>query len=539
VDSSEDENNNTVEVNEDGSKKVTHNDGSYDVTDKDGTITKFDKDGKKTTVIKGDLTTTFDGDKTTTKNKAGEIVEETEVQDDKEIKTTYERKDGKTIKRQSTDDKLDFITVSEQKDGHTYDTKFNTEEDMKNNKPSEVIKDAQNETQKTVTTYEYLDDGNVKITTTDSSGKQTVEYQNDKGDKIDNPNPEKTYVVQKGQGITAIVKELLKQQGIENPTKEELKKAKEEFLELNKDLVKTYNGPKTEWKGNKYFYVNDKVKVPDFKKSDKATKPEETSSENLTKQQEEALKLLKEQHQQELAKKIDEIKKILGEAYQVEEKDGKLVVKNKDGEVLEEITKMINDERSDKDDIAQILESDKNNNKTLEFDEFKTFIEKQLKEINFEITDANRAKVEQIIKKHFDDIDISEKDNSLTKAELDAKAKEVIQKLADELIKIDDEKTEETAAKTTSEAKAKTTATKTKAAAIRYTDVKLENIQFSKPLEYISADPNKTIDIEGSYAEPPKNAVRVKITVPADSSDEHIRNELAKKIKETDIQESK
>ena len=273
-DSTVDENDNVVEIYEDESKKVIYDDGSYDVTDKDGTITKFDKEGNKTTVIKGDLTTTFEDGKSKTVNKDGKVVEETETQDGKEVKTTYEYPEGKTIKRQSTDGNLDFITVSEQKDGHTYDTKFNTEEDMKNNKPSEVVKDAQNETQKTVSTYEYLDDGNVKITTTDSSGKQTVEYQNDKGEKIDNPNPEKTYTVLKGESISTIVRKNLKEQGIENPTKEQLQKAREAFLELNKDLVKTYNGAKTEWKGNKYFYVGDVVKIPDFTNLGATTKPD-------------------------------------------------------------------------------------------------------------------------------------------------------------------------------------------------------------------------------------------------------------------------
>ena len=429
----------TTEEYDNGTKKVKYQDGAYDEIDKEGTITKFDKDGNKTAIIKDGKTTIFSGNKTTVKDEKGEIIEETEVEDGKEIKNTYERQDGKTIKRQTTNGTLDFITVSQTDNGHTIDTVFKTEEDMKNNKPEEKVKDAQNPALKTVTKYTYLDDGNVKVETTDPSGKVTTTYQNEKGEEIENPEAETTYTVKKGDGITKIVKDALKAQGIENPTAEQLRKAKKEFLELNKDLVKTYNGVKKEWKGNKFFYPDDVVKIPRFEKPEKTEKPEETKKPVLTEKQKEALeKALKELRQRELEDKIQDIKNILGSDFTVEkDDDGNIVVKDKKGNVLSEASKIVNDKTSDEDDVEAILKSDKDGNKTLEFGEFKTFIEDQLKEAGFEVTNANKKKVEEIIQKHFNNIDTVKKDGSLTKDELTANAKKVIKQLTDEFEKFE------------------------------------------------------------------------------------------------------
>ena len=431
----------TTEEYDNGTKKIKYQDGARDEVDKEGTITKFNKEGDKIAVIKDGKTTTFSGNKTTVKNEKGEVIEETEVDDGKEIKSTFERTDGKTIKRQSTNGQLDFITVSETENGHTVDITFKTEEDMKNNKPSEKVKDAQNPALKTVTKYTHLDGGNVKIETTDPSGKVTTTYQNDKGEQIENPETEMTYTVKKGEGINRIVTEALKAQGIENPTPDQFKKAKAEFLELNKDLVKIYNGVKKEWKGNKFFYIGDVVKIPKFEKSEKPEKPEkpeEPQKPVITDAQKEAIeKLLKDLQQQDLAQKIKDIQNVLGENFKVEkDKDGNIVIKDKNGNVLDEATKIVNDKTSDEKDIEAILKSDKNGNKTVEFPEFKTFIENLLKESKFEITDANKKKVERIIKKHFKNLDSVKKDGSLTKAELEANAKEVIRKMTDELGKI-------------------------------------------------------------------------------------------------------
>lgn len=83
------------------------------------------------------------------------------------------------------------------------------------------------------------------------------------------PKPEENikgkHKVVKGESIDKMVKDALKEQGIENPTEEQLKAAKKLFVEANKDVVKTYRGIKKEWHGNKFFYPDDEVKIPDFK----------------------------------------------------------------------------------------------------------------------------------------------------------------------------------------------------------------------------------------------------------------------------------
>ena len=90
----------------------------------------------------------------------------------------YEYKDNKKIAREynglGKDAELSSVTVSENKDGHCIDTKYATEDDMKNNRPSEQITDAQNDTLKKVTTFTYDENGNVKAETTDSAGQKTV-----------------------------------------------------------------------------------------------------------------------------------------------------------------------------------------------------------------------------------------------------------------------------------------------------------------------------------------------------------------------------
>ena len=359
-DETEDKEGTITEEYDDGTKKVKYKDGSYDEIDKDGTITKFNENGDKTAVIKDGKTTTFSGNKTTVKDEKGEIIEETEVEDGKEIKNTYEREDGKTIKRQTTNGVLDFITVSQTDDGHTIDTTFETEEDMKNNKPSKVVKDAQNDALKTTTTYTYLDNGNVKIEVTNAKGEVTTTYQNDKGEEIENPEEQTTYTVQKGDSITKIVKDALKAQGIENPTPEQLRKAKAAFLEMNKDLVKIYNGVKQEWKGNKFFYPDDVVKIPRFEKPEKPEKPEQPEQpekpENAN--EENIVKTVKIPIQDVIPEitpeQLDEIRKIakqpkikpaelreaiiskLDVTFDVDVNSGKIVVKDKDGKVIKE-----------------------------------------------------------------------------------------------------------------------------------------------------------------------------------------------------------
>ncbi len=109
---------------------------------------------------------------------------------------------------------------------------------------------------------------NGTITPTQPSGQaaqilQTISGNN--GNNMSSPTAQKKErVIPKGKGYTTLIKELLKEQGIE-PTKENIKKAKEQFEEANPGKVHIYNGNKKEWKGNKYLIANDKVIIPEFK----------------------------------------------------------------------------------------------------------------------------------------------------------------------------------------------------------------------------------------------------------------------------------
>lgn len=71
------------------------------------------------------------------------------------------------------------------------------------------------------------------------------------------------YKIPKNITYTNMIKQMLKDQGIE-PTKENIAKAREQFEALNPNAVKTYNGKRAEWKGNRYVLYNDVVKVPKF-----------------------------------------------------------------------------------------------------------------------------------------------------------------------------------------------------------------------------------------------------------------------------------
>lgn len=74
------------------------------------------------------------------------------------------------------------------------------------------------------------------------------------------------YKVQKGDGYIRLLRKALKDQGIE-PTAENLKKAKEQFVAANKKgTVQRYEkGPHKEWYGNEYLLSGAEVIIPKFK----------------------------------------------------------------------------------------------------------------------------------------------------------------------------------------------------------------------------------------------------------------------------------
>lgn len=414
-----------------GESWLIYENGNKDVTAVDGTITKYEKqpDGsfKRIETVKDGLTTTYPSEnKTVTKNSEGKIVSTTEIEDGKEIRTDYEYQDEKTILREHINGKSGTVTVSTQKDGHTVDTKYLTEEDYKNEKPSEEIIDAQNPTLKKTSKFTYEENGNVKIETTDSAGNTEVKYKDSKGNEIDDPNIEKTttHTVEKGETITKIVKDALKAQGIDKPTKEQLKQAKTTFLELNKDKVKTYNGKRNDWKGNKFFYPDDVVQIPDFTKLEdlKPVAKEEKSQDSKALQQ------------KELEQRKNELQKKLGQDYIVEiDENGNFVVKNKKGETLPEATKKANSQKDTTEIDKTMKEADKDKNNKLNKEEYKAFIINQLKQMEIKITDSNREKIETLIDQSFNSIDKISKDDQLDREELEKNMNKAVEELASKI----------------------------------------------------------------------------------------------------------
>ena len=430
------------------------------------TILRYDE----TTDSDGNVTRTFENGNKMVMNSEGKVISTIKYQNGKEIKTEIEYDGNKKIEKETIDGKFSSITVSENKDGHTVDTKYTSKEDFDNNKPSEEIIDTQNPTLKKVTKFSYDSKGNVKAETTDAAGNTTTTFKDSEGKEIKAEDFDKqeqettpeiagTYTVKKGEGINKIVSDALKAQGIENPTKEEFQKAKEEFLELNKDMVKIYHGKRKEWHGNKFFYVDDEVKIPKFKPTEatEETKPEDAPKPDETQQspKEELKKQLQDKLGENYLIELDADGKIIiknkdGLIYPKASnfvnnpnfdpnsldlaQDGSLVIKGKNGDVLPEATKKANDAVSDDEEINQIMtDGDKDNNKKLDKNEYKNYILNMLKEYNITIENTNRATVEKLIEESFDGIDVTESDGQLSLGELNKKAKEIIEKLTEDL----------------------------------------------------------------------------------------------------------
>lgn len=86
-----------------------------------------------------------------------------------------------------------------------------------------------------------------------------------------------THKVVKGETIHKIVTDALKEQGIDEPTDEQIKKAKRALLEENAEAVQTYYGKKKEWHGNKFFFPDEELTIPDYKKVLEATEEEQAA----------------------------------------------------------------------------------------------------------------------------------------------------------------------------------------------------------------------------------------------------------------------
>ena len=414
-------------VSSDGTQTIQHKDGSRDVIDKDGTIISYDAKGKKTAVIKDGLTTTFtpDGNKSITKNADGQTVSSMELRDNKEILTKYEYSNGNTIAREYADGAQIPSSIivsgrsSENGPTTTIETKYNSEDDMKNNRPSSKTENKGLATE-TTTTFEYDSKGNKKVSIYSGGSKNPVtHYENSEGKTISagEYDATQTYTVQKGDSITQIVTNALKEQGFANPTSDQINDAKEQFMEMNKDNVRTFGGKAS---GKKGFFPNDTVSIPNFKSSisDVYLDNVDVTAAKITPE----MKAKRQAIQQQLGDNVDV----------TYAKDGSLEVRNKNGVLMERATAMANKPS----DIDIMMKSDKNNSKTLDTTEYKSMILAQLKAIGIEINDKNKAQIEQLIDKSFNDIDTIKQDRELTKEELQKNAPQIISNLADEINKI-------------------------------------------------------------------------------------------------------
>lgn len=95
-----------------------------------------------------------------------------------------------------------------------------------------------------------------------NGGNTTPEVSN-QNNTVHTPAVHGKYKIPKNITYTNMIKKMLQEQGIE-PTKENIAKAKEQFETLNPNSVKTYNGKRKEWHGNKYVLYSEVVNVPKF-----------------------------------------------------------------------------------------------------------------------------------------------------------------------------------------------------------------------------------------------------------------------------------
>jgi hypothetical protein len=414
----------TITKYKEGITKTTYPDGSAEETTESGGVIKYQNGVKVSyTDSEGNVTTfTPDGNKSVTKNQDGQTTRTLELKNNQEIKTEYEYTENGTIAREYTrtgdNTELTGITVSNKENGHTKDVKYSSEEDMQNNLPTEITIDAQNPTLKKTTTYIYDSQGNVKAETKNSAGDITETKLIDKDGKEIQANQFEApteHTVQKGESITTIVKNALLEQGFtEEDLKnypDTLKNAKTKFIEANKDLVKTYNGTKTEWKGNKYLNTGAKVTIPNFNQTDL----------------EELVVIAKRPTEEAIAER-KKLQAELGDNYDVGyDKEGNIEVRDNDGNVLPKATEKANarltaakgsvPNAEDKEEANQVISTydtvEKDNQ--LNKEEFKNYI---IENLGINITDANREQIEKIIDEGFASIDTIEKDGKIDKEEL-------------------------------------------------------------------------------------------------------------------------
>ena len=473
-----------TEKSADGYTSVKNQDGSITYILDDGSKETRFPDGKKvyTKPDGSTITHTSDGNKTIMRDTEGNITSTIELtKDGREIRTEYETDGNKTIARAydgtGKDAPLDSITVSEKQNGHNIDTKYASEEDMKNGRPSEQIRDAQNPTLKTITKFTYDDKGNIKAETTDSAGKQTIKYTDANGKEIaseqfDIPEGvnggELPEVLVEAKAPTEEAKQLRQQLAQMYGDSFEVGYAKDGTIEIrnpdgsiNENLTAQANNqlknntllagaidggvlpevvieakaPTQEAKelrqqlaqilGDNYEVGYAKDGTLEIRNTDGSVNENLTADANVM--------LDKEPLREQLAQ-------VLGDNYDVEiAQDGNFIIRDKKtGEILKEATENANDMNAttDQEDIETIMAGSDVINKDGHIDkkEYNNFINSMLESAGFEITDNNREQIQKMIENSFTSLDSINADGKVTMEELQANAKEVIQKLTDDLL---------------------------------------------------------------------------------------------------------
>lgn len=262
-----------TKVNADGSREFLYPDGSKQTIGTDGTVTSYNKNGEKTEIIKDGKTTKFTPD--------GKSV-------------TYNDSNGNNITKEydgaGDDAKLTSITVSEQKDGQNIDTKYATEEDMQNNRPSERITNADNPETKTVTKYTYDEYGNVKAEETNSKGETNTTYTDAGGNEIgedqfgkEKPQSQESnsYNVERGDNLWKIAKNQLG----EGATATQIANYVNDIMKENPNLK--WDNSHT----NVMIHPGDTLKLPT--KEELEAKPSEVKPNEDTDLQEQAAEVVK------------------------------------------------------------------------------------------------------------------------------------------------------------------------------------------------------------------------------------------------------
>lgn len=439
--------NGSVYLMDDGSQEVRLNDGRRLVTSADGVESLYNKDGKKTLMKFPDGHFEYfalDGNSKISKNADGQTMSKQELRNGQEFTTNYEYVDGKTIAREynMTDgqNQLTSIILSgkgvDLSNGKAYTSEihYGSEEDFQNHKPLSEIKNKGLPTELNIK-YSYDDNGNIKIETKNSAGDVDVKYTDAEGNEIQGKQfdaPE-IYTVQKGQSITQIATNMLKNKGIDNPTPEQLTAAKNDLLEANSDQVQTMESG--QYKGNKYFYANAQIVVPKFE----SVNAKEIAYNGKTLPNVDVIAKAPTQEAKEVKAQLQ---KVYGDDFDVTySADGELEVRTKDGELLAEETKEANAmlATSDEEDLASIMRDADTITKDNQIDkkEYSQYINNMLSNVGFEITDSNRVQVQQLIDNSFTSLDAISSDGKISQEELQKNAKAVIEKLTDDLSNID------------------------------------------------------------------------------------------------------